>query len=353
MALTAVVTAIAATVLSAAPAVAPAPAPAALPRVAVQGVITTGLDAPWGLAFLPDGSALVSERDSGRIVRVPAAGGRASVVGRVRGMIPQGEGGLLGIAVPPGSTPSAVFAYITTARDNRVVRISWNGQRLGDQRTILTGIPKNVYHNGGRIAFGPDGMLYVATGDAGVPALSQQRGSLAGKILRITPTGQPAPGNPSAGSPVFSLGHRNVQGLAFDGAGNLWASEFGERDVDELNLILPGRNYGWPLYEGAGDDPRYVDPQVEWSPTSTASPSGMAILDDVAYVASLRGQALWQVDVAGERAGQPRALRLGDLGRLRTVAVAPDGSLWLMTNNTDGRGDPRPRDDRILRLTVR
>jgi glucose/arabinose dehydrogenase len=321
--------------------------------VSVDRVITTGLEAPWGLAFLPDGSALVSERDSGRIVRVPAAGGRATVVGRVRGMIPQGEGGLLGIAVQPGPSPTAVFAYITTARDNRVVRIAWNGRRLGDQRSILTGIPKNVYHDGGRITFGPDGMLYVATGDAGVPALSQQRGSLAGKILRVTPEGRPAPGNPSQGSAILSLGHRNVQGLAFDSAGDLWATEFGERDVDELNLIAPGRNYGWPLFEGTGNDPRYVDPQVEWSPTSTASPSGLAILDDIAYVASLRGEVLWQVDVADGRAGEPRALRLGDLGRLRTVAVAPDGSLWLMTNNTDGRGDPRPRDDRIVRLTVR
>lgn len=340
---------------TAAPALAapPAVAPAALPRVTVDRVITTGLQAPWGLAFLPDGSALVSERDTGRILRVPAAGGRASVVGRVRGMIPSGEGGLLGIAVQSGPSPTAVFAYITTARDNRVVRIAWNGQRLGDQRSILTGIPKNVYHDGGRIMFGPDGMLYVATGDAGVPALSQQRGSLAGKILRVTPTGRPAPGNPSQGSSVLSLGHRNIQGLAFDSAGDLWATEFGERDVDELNLIAPGRNYGWPLFEGTGNDPRYVDPQVEWSPTSTASPSGLAILDDVAYVASLRGEVLWQVAVANGQAGEPRGLQLGDLGRLRTVAVAPDGSLWLMTNNTDGRGDPRPQDDRIVRLTVR
>ena len=331
-----------------------APAHAAVPsRVSVDEVMTTGLTSPWGLAFLPDGSALVSERDTARIVRVPADGGRAVTVGRVAGVVPGGEGGLLGIAVPAGPDPRFVYAYCTGARDNRVVRIAWDGSRLGRQTPILTGIPKSTIHNGGRLLAMPDGTLVVATGDAADPALAQKRRSLAGKILRITADGRPAPGNPDPGSPVYSRGHRNVQGLALDSAGRLWASEFGASDVDELNLIRPGRNYGWPIHEGAGNDPRYVDPAVEWSPTSTASPSGIAIRDDVAYVASLRGQVLWQVPLEGTRAGTPRALRLGDLGRLRTVAVAPDGSLWLVTSNTDGRATPGPRDDRILRLEVR
>lgn len=322
-------------------------------RVTVDEVVTTGLTSPWGMAFLPDGSALVSERDTARIKRVPAAGGKATTVGRVRGVVPGGEGGLLGIAVPPGPSPRFVYAYYTGARDNRVVRLAWDGQRLGRQTPILTGIPKSTIHNGGRLLVAADGTIVVATGDAADPSLSQRPRSLAGKILRITPDGRPAPGNPDPRSPVYSLGHRNVQGLAFDSAGRLWASEFGQSDVDELNLIRPGRNYGWPVHEGAGNDPRYVDPAVEWSPTSTASPSGIAIMDDVAYVASLRGRVLWQVPLDGTKAGKARALRLGDLGRLRTVAVAPDGALWLVTSNTDGRATPGPDDDRILRLEVR
>jgi len=330
-----------------------AAAPAERPDVSVDRVVTTGLTSPWGLAFLPDGSALVSERDTGLIKRVPADGGKATTVGRVRGVVPNGEGGLLGIAVPPGASPDVVYAYFTGSRDNRVVRIAWDGRTLGRQTPLLTGIPKNTYHDGGRLLVAPDGTIVVATGDAGDPSLSQARRSLAGKILRITPDGRPASGNPNPRSPVYSLGHRNVQGLAFDSAGRLWASEFGQSDVDELNRIRPGRNYGWPVLEGSGNDPRYVDPAVEWSPTSTASPSGIAILDDVAYVASLRGQVLWQVPLNGDAAGKPRALRLGDLGRLRTVAVAPDGALWLVTSNTDGRGSPRATDDRILRLVVR
>lgn len=323
------------------------------PRVTVDETLTTGLTSPWGLAFLPDGSALVSERDTGRVKRVPADGGKAVTVGRVRGSVPQGEGGLLGLAVPPGPDPAFVFAYYTGATDNRVVRIAWDGSRLGRQRPILTGIPKNTYHDGGRLLVGPDSTLVIGTGDAGQPDLSQDRRSLAGKVLRITFDGRPAPGNPFPGSPVYTLGHRNVQGLAFDSAGRLWASEFGQSDADELNLLRPGRNYGWPVHEGAAKDDRYANPAVQWSPTSIASPSGIAILDDVAYVASLRGEVLWQVPLVGERAATPVALDLGDLGRLRSVLAAPDGTLWLVTGNTDGRGSPRDGDDRILRLSLR
>ena len=322
------------------------------PRVTVDRQVTTRLATPWGIAFLPDGSALVTERDTGAVKRVPADGGAATKVGSISGVMPQGEGGLLGIAVPPGPNPRFVFVYYTSATDNRVARVAWNGSRLGRQTPILTGIPKNTYHDGGRLLIGPDSTLFVATGDAGNPDLSQDRRSLAGKVLRITFDGAPALGNPFRNSPVYSLGHRNVQGLAFDSAGRLWASEFGQSDADELNQIRAGGNYGWPVHEGAADDPRYVNPAAQWSPTSVASPSGIAIVDDVAYVASLRGEVLWQVPLSGTRAGKPIGLRLGDLGRLRAVTEAPDGSLWLVTGNTDGRGTPRRGDDRILRLVL-
>ena len=328
------------------------PSSLARPTVSVDRVLTTGLTSPWGLAFLPDGSALVSERDTGAIKRVPARGGRARTIGHVRGVVPYGEGGLLGLAVPAGPTPAFVFAYFTSATDNRVVRIAWNGARLGRQTPILTGIPKGSVHDGGGLLVGANDTLFVSTGETGDPALAQKRSSLAGKVLHITFTGAPAPGNPFPDSPVYTLGHRNVQGLAFDSSGRVWASEFGDQDVDELNLLRPGGNYGWPLHEGSAADSRYVNPFVQWSPTSTASPSGIAIVDDVAYVASLRGEVLWQVPLTGPNAGNQVALRLGDNGRLRAVGAAPDGSLWLVTSNTDGRGSPGARDDRILRLTL-
>ena len=331
---------------------APGPVPAtpsvAPPVVSVAGDRTEGLVSPWGLVALPDGSALVSERDTRRIVQVDADGGQAEAT-VIEQAVPDGEGGLLGIAVDP--TGTWLYAYVTAAEDNRVIRMPLD-DLSGTREEILTGIPKAGIHNGGRIAFGPDGMLYVATGDAAVPELAQDGESLAGKILRVDPEGAVPAGNPFPGSPVWSLGHRNVQGLAFDSAGRLWATEFGSKDADELNLIEPGANYGWPVVEGTGTDPAYVNPQAQWSPTSLASPSGLAIVDDVAYVASLRGEVVWQVPLVGDRAGVPLALDLGDLGRLRTIEALPDGSLWLVTSNTDGRGDPRDADDRILVLKV-
>ena len=321
--------------------------------VAVDRVIASGLTSPWGLAFLPDGSALVSERDTRLVKRVaPGKPTRITAVGRVRNAVPAGEGGLLGLAVPPGPSPRWVYAYYTAGNDNRVSRFAWDGRRLGREQVLLKGIPRNTYHNGGRIAFGPDGMLYVATGDAGNRELAQQRDSLAGKVLRMTPTGKRPAGNPFPGSLVWTLGHRNVQGLAFHADGRLFASEFGEKDVDELNLLRTGANYGWPVHEGAADDARFVNPIAQWSPTAIASPSGLAVVGDTAYVASLRGERLWQVPLRRASAGEPVAVDLGDLGRLRTVAVAPDGSLWLVTSNTDGRGNPRSGDDRVLRLRV-
>lgn len=312
------------------------------PTVRVTGTVATGLGVPWGIAFLPDGSALVSERDTARILRVDE--GAASPVGTVADVVPAGEGGLLGIAYADGW----LYAYFTAETDNRVVRMRWDGAGLQAAEEVRTGIPKSVVHNGGRITFGPDGMLFVATGDATDVDAAQDPASLAGKILRIAPDGSVPEDNPTRGSAVYSLGHRNVQGLAFDARGRLWASEFGQSDVDELNLITPGSNYGWPECEGACGNPSYVDPIVEWEPTSIASPSGIAIIDDYVYVASLRGQTVWQVPLDGSR--EATRLELGDLGRLRTVAAAPDGSLWLATSNTDGRGDPRAEDDRILRL---
>lgn len=321
-------------------------------RATVAGTVTSGLRTPWGVTFLPDGSALVSERDTARIVRVPAGGGDATEVGTVPGVVHGGEGGLLGITVGPAySSDRWLWAYLTASDGNRLVRMRYvPGEPLGEPQPLLTGIPAGPIHNGGRLAFGPDGMLYVTTGDGSERSHSQDRGSLAGKILRVTPDGQPAPGNPFAGSPVWTLGHRNVQGIAWDPKGRMWASEFGQDTWDELNLIEPGRDYGWPVVEGKAGRQGFTDPVVQWRPDD-ASPSGIAVADGSVWLAALRGSRLWQVPVV-PAPGTPRFDFLYEHGRLRTVVPAPDGSLWLVTSNTDGRGDPKPGDDRILRLTL-
>jgi glucose/arabinose dehydrogenase len=313
----------------------------------VIGTVAKGLAVPWGLGFLPDGSALVTERDSGRVLHI--VGKHVTVVGRIAATTyGGGESGLLGLAVSPTyAQDQRIFLYASTPKDNRVLRLRYTDGRLSAATPILTGIPQGFRHDGGRLAFGPDGFLYVSTGETGQESLAQDRASRAGKILRITQDGKPAPGNPDRASPVWTLGHRNVQGLAFDSQGHLWASEFGDHAWDELNLIEKGRNYGWPLVEGRGSGTRFRNPQVVW-PTEQASPSGLAFLDGHLWLASLRGERLWRIDVHGRRASHPVDFFVGTYGRMRTVAVAPDGNLWVTTSNRDGRGDPQAQDDRIL-----
>jgi glucose/arabinose dehydrogenase len=316
-------------------------------------VVASGLEAPWGLAFLPDGGALITERDSGRLLRLDSSGNIEEVQRLPEGGT--GEGGLLGVALSPNyESDELVYAYYTTAQDNRVVRF-----RLGEEpEPVLTGIPVASFHNGGRIAFGPDGLLYVGTGDAGERGIAQDPNSLGGKILRITAAGDVPPDNPFPNNPVYSYGHRNVQGLAWDENGQLYASEFGQNTYDEANRIEPGGNYGWPDVEGVGNDPRYINP-ISTFATSEASPSGIEILKNGAipqwegdlFMAGLRGQRLWRLDLdESGNAIEQEALLQREAGRLRHVLQAPDGSLWVLTNNRDGRGTPIQSDDRILRL---
>ncbi|MDO3647006.1 PQQ-dependent sugar dehydrogenase [Nocardia mangyaensis] len=323
--------------------------PAGTPDLGSPEVVAQGIDVPWGLAFLPDGTALVAERDTGRILRV-APGRAPETFYEVPGVVARGEGGLLGLAVDPAYAESGyVYAYFTAEDDNRIVRF----REDTEPEVVIDGIAKAGNHNGGRIAFGPDGMLYVGTGDAGRRELSQDVSSPNGKILRLTPDGAPAPGNPEPDSPVLSLGHRNVQGLAWDRAGTLFAAEFGQNRLDEINVIEPGGNYGWPAVEGAGGADRgFIDPVLTWS-TAEASPSGIAIAGDTLYVAALRGERLWTATVSEDSATDPQDFFRDDYGRLRTVEVAPDGALWLTTSNTDGRGDVRDGDDRIIRIPAR
>jgi len=317
------------------------------PAPEVIGTIATGLEVPWGVAFLPDGDAVVTERDSARVLTISADDHEVTEVGTIGDAAPQGEGGLLGVAVSPSfDKDQTLYFYVSSESDNRIVTATLDGDELSDTDPILTGIPLGGIHDGGRLAFGPDGMLYASTGETGDGEIAQDRDSLGGKILRLTPKGKPAPGNPFD-SEVWSFGHRNVQGLAFVDD-QLWASEFGQSTFDELNRIDSGANYGWPAYEGTGGAAEgYTDPQATWG-TDVASPSGLAYLDGSLWMGALRGSRLWKIPVDEQTAGQPEAYFVGEYGRMRTVVAAPDGNLWVTTSNKDGRGDPADDDDQIL-----
>jgi glucose/arabinose dehydrogenase len=312
--------------------------------------IATGLHVPWGIAFLPGGDALVAERTTGRIIRIKRGSHSKRVVMTVPGVdTDAGEGGLLGLAVSPHyKRDKLVYAYFTSQSDNRIVRFSLGGAL----HPIVTGIARGFIHNGGRLAFGPDGKLYAGVGETGDTGLAQDRGSQNGKILRMNADGSVPSDNPFPGSRVWTLGHRNVQGLAFDSAHRLWATEFGQDTFDEVNLIRKGRNYGWPVVEGKGDTRggKFTNPKVTWR-TDEASPSGAAIIRGNLYVGALQCECVWRVPLHGTKTGKPRRMLTG-YGRIRTVVRAPDGSLWFATSNRDGRGSPRGGDDRIVRVKL-
>ena len=325
----------------------PAPSPEPAP-VASPGVVASGLEAPWSVAFAGE-VPLVSERDSGRILALGE--GTATELMTVEDSRGPGEGGLLGLAV----ANHHLYAYFTAGDENRIVRYPLTGDgddgrdlTAGDPETVLDGIPAGTVHNGGRIAFGPDGMLYATVGDAADTGHSQDLDSLAGKILRMTPEGGVPDDNPFPGSYVFSYGHRNPQGIAWDESGTMYASEFGQNTWDELNVIEPGGNYGWPAVEGIAGEQGYIDPVQQWEP-GEASPSGIAVHAGSIWIANLRGESLREVPLADLTASTRHYV--GEYGRIRDAVLSPDGHLWMVTNNPDGRGDPGPGDDRILAIT--
>ena len=335
--------------------------------VAERSDVVTGLDAPWDLEFLPDGAMLITERDSGRIKHVRDGevsnlGGDGAAALRAA-LDSTGEAGLLGIAVHPEDA-SLVYVYLTRGDGNAVVRMTLSGTELSVPVDVVSGIPKARNHDGGRIAFGPDGFLYIATGDAANPPLAQNRDSLAGKILRVVANGtgddgDAAPGNPF-GTRVYSYGHRNVQGLGWVADGRMYASELGQNDLDELNQIVAGANYGWPEVEARIGAPAgtalgatvngFTYPVAEWS-TDDASPSGIAVTYEGIYMGALRGRAVWRIGLTPDGVHPPHIL-IDDLGRIRHVEWGPDGALYVLTNNTDGRGDPRSGDDRLVRVVA-
>ncbi|WP_064743675.1 PQQ-dependent sugar dehydrogenase [Actinomadura rifamycini] len=319
--------------------------------------LVRGLEAPWGLAFLPDRSALVSLRLSGRIVRVPADGGEAQTVGTVPGVRTSSEGGLLGLAASPRfASDRTVFAYVSSSPTNRVValRIAEDYRSLGQTRVLLDGIQTADRHHGGRLRIGPDGNLWIGTGDAFEPENAADDSSLSGKILRIRPDGSIPRDNPS-GTAVYSSGHRNVQGITFAPDGTMYASELGHRTWDEVNVLRPGRDYGWPETEGVEGDTG--ERPIATIHPDEASPSGVAYARVSLWIGALGGQRLWQLPVEGRRAtGRPIPHLVETYGRIRTVEAAPDGSLWIMSSNTDratwGGTDARPGDDRIIRIQL-
>jgi quinoprotein glucose dehydrogenase len=332
---------------------------------------TSGLEVPWSLQFMPDGRALVSERP-GRIRLIEPQGQLAAEPYARLDVAARGEGGLMGMALHP-QFPATPYVYVMLTRgtraglENAVVRLRHQDNHGVFDRDILSGIPAGTYHDGGRIRFGPDGMLYVGTGDATRPELAQDLHALAGKILRVTPDGDPAPGNPFPGTLIYSYGHRNVQGLAWhpDG-GELFASEhgpsgeFGLYARDKINVIRPGGNYGWPKATCAVARPPLIDPLVCW-PDAAVPPGGMAFANGDLWIATLRSEALVRLRLAGSTdgyraSGIERWFALstsqGRFGRLRDVLAGPNGSLYVLTSNRDGRGRPRAGDDRILRVTL-
>lgn len=328
-----------------------------------NNALVEAINIPWGIAFMPDGSLAYSER-GGQISVVSDADTR--VIYDNQSSTATGEGGLLGIALHPNFDEEPwLYLYETYATNagqtlNRVVRYEYSpvsNPELFNQQILIDAIPGAAYHDGGRIAFGPDELLYITTGDATEPNLSQDLDSLAGKILRLHDDGSIPADNPFPNSPIYSYGHRNPQGLAWDPAGNLYSTEHGPSGLksgqDELNLIIAGGNYGWPHFSGserpgpAGDSPI---PNPRWpiatsGPDDTWAPAGLSFWQGDLWFGGLRGQALYQYDL--ESSELTRHL-FKELGRIRTTAISPEGQLVLTTSNRDGRGNPVEGDDRIL-----
>lgn len=331
-----------------------APPPETTVSISETTVLAENLEIPWALDFLPQGDIIISERPGRIRLFIPGQGLVEEPLLTLPQVEHRGEGGLLGLALHPSYPDSPyLYAYYTylhnNAIANRVVRFTLQDYRLTDEEVLLDAIPGASTHNGGRIKFGPDGHLYVTTGDAGNPELSQSPDSLAGKILRITEDGGIPGDNPFSGSPVYSLGHRNPQGLAWDDRDRLWATEHGAVATDELNLIEPGLNYGWPIIRG-DQTMRGMETPVLQSGKETWAPSGLTHVAGELFFTGLRGQSLYQV-VPDEDFGLVRHLQ-GEFGRLREVVVGPNGNLYLLTSNRDGRGTPADGDDRLIRVEL-
>lgn len=318
-----------------------------------EEIIAQNLTIPWELVFLPDGTMLVTERP-GRLIKISDKKQPINI----DGVEHKGEGGLLGLALHPDfATNQFIYLYLTTKTDdglkNRVERYTLTGNTVSDRKIILDSIPGSSLHDGGRIAFGPDKKLYITTGDAGKSSNAQDRNSLAGKILRVNDDGAIPSDNPFQ-TAVYSYGHRNPQGIAWDSAGTLWATEHGrstpKSGFDEVNRIEKGKNYGWPTIQGDETKQDMESPAAHSGADDTWAPSGIVALGSDLFFAGLRGQSLYQAKLSEGRVERITAHVTEQFGRLRTVVVGPDNYLYIVTNNTDGRGKPKAEDDKIIRI---
>lgn len=328
-----------------------------IPKASKTQIITQGLEVPWAIVFLPDNSILVTER-SGKVRLISNGKLQTEPVATLNQVKEIGEGGLLGIAIHPKfTTNSYVYLYYTYGGSggttlNKVVRMTYQEGQLKDEVTLVDKIPGASNHNGGRIKFGPDGYLYITTGDAQNPSQAQDPATLAGKILRVTDEGKAVPGNPF-NSLVYSYGHRNPQGLAWDSSGQLWASEHGPSGGqfgtgnDEINKIIMGKNYGWPIIQGNQTKPGMETPIKNSTPQTTWAPAGVAFYKGRIFFGGLRGQALFELNL---QSLQLKEHFKNEFGRIRDVVLGPDNMLYITTSNRDGRGNPNPGDDKIIRI---
>jgi glucose/arabinose dehydrogenase len=313
-------------------------------------VIASGLKLPWSMVRLSSGSTLISERDTA-LVRELQPNGKLRTVTKIKTVVPGGEGGLLGLAVVHGKY-LWLYAYTSTANDNRVIRMHLTGKpgsyKVGAAQVVFKGIQRGQIHNGGRIKFGPDGMLYITAGESGDRPLAQDKTVRAGKIFRVKPNGATPKDNPFH-TAVWTYGHRNPQGIAWDSTGRMWASELGQDTWDELNIITKGSNYGWPTVEGDANNASFVDPVAQWS-TADASPSGLLYAHGTLFMAALRGERLWVIHPGTGATVTVKDYFNGDYGRLRDVIAGPNNTIWVATSNT-GRS-PKPGDDKILQFKL-
>ncbi len=307
-------------------------------------IITTDLKIPWEIVFLPDNSILMTERDGNLIHLSNGFEKEITDVSHV------GEGGLLGITLHPNfSENNYLYLYMTTNTDNRLVRYIYKDYELHEDKIIIEDIPRARFHNGGRIAFGPDNYLYITTGDALDTQLAQDLNSLAGKILRVDEDGGVIDENPF-GDHIYSYGHRNPQGLAWDSDGNLWSTEHGPTAQDELNLIKPGKNYGWPIVSGDEEDSDMESPARHSGYDYTWAPSGASYFNNSIFFAGLRGQAIYEAQIKDEKVEDFFVHFKEDFGRIRSIVLGPDEMFYIITNNTDGRGSPEEDDDKLIRI---
>lgn len=312
--------------------------------------LATNLQIPWAIEFLPDDRLILTER-AGQVKTYDLKTKKITTIGAIEGVHHTGEGGLHGVALAPSiSSDEHLLYFYHTYLDggsvkNKVVRYKLVGNTLTKEKDIIANIPGGTNHNGGRIKFGPDGMLYIGAGDAGSSNLAQNTDSLAGKILRLTPEGEFAEGNPFNNA-TWSYGHRNPQGLVWDIDGNLWETEHGPNARDEVNKIVKGSNYGWPQISGNGSREGMTVPFIH-SNNTTWAPSGMTIIEDTLYFVGLRGSSLFKLNTKTKQLD--RYLQ-NEFGRLREVVLGDDGLLYILTNNRDGRGSPSSDDDKLIRV---